>query len=77
MPKNPLKQVQKRKTAEEVVSIIAQKHSKSNRYVRMVISGERNNPAILEDYITYKQKHKSILNNLLVKAVEKAVPFYN
>ena len=77
MPKNSSKQQQKRKTPEEVVAILAEKHYVTERFVQMVISGERVQSDILEDYLNYKQQHISLLNNLLVKAVEKAVPFYS
>jgi hypothetical protein len=69
MPKNPSKQTQKRKIAEEVVRILADKHGVTERFVQMVISGEKNNEEILTDYLFYKQEH-----NLLLQEVKKAVP---
>jgi hypothetical protein len=70
MPKNSTKQYRNRKKPEEVVQVLADKHGVSKRHVQLVISGDRNNQEILEDYLTYKESH-----NLLLQAVLKAVPF--
>lgn len=70
MVKNSLKQQVNRKTPEEVVQILADKHDVSERYVQMVISGERKSETILADYMFYKQEH-----NLLLKSIKQAVPF--
>lgn len=67
-----MKQAYNRKPPEEIVTILADKYCVSNRYVQMVISGERTNAPILEDYMIYKQEH-----NHLLTAVKKAVPFLN
>ncbi len=64
------KQTMNRKKPEEVVQVLANKHGVTERHVRMVIAGDRNNQAILEDYLVYKESH-----NLLLEAVKKAVPF--
>lgn len=70
MSNNPTNEQRKRKIQEEIVEIIASKHGVSDRYVRMVISGERNNELIFSDYMFYKQEH-----NLLLNAVKNLVPF--
>lgn len=70
MPEIRTKQAQYRKKPEQVVQVLADKYDVSERYVQMVIDGTRKHEAILTDYLTYKQEH-----NLLLKAVEKAVPF--
>jgi hypothetical protein len=72
MLKNPIKQQQKRKTQEEVVAILADKYHVSERYVQMVISGDRDHKEILEDYLFYKQEH-----NLLLQEVKKVIPPIN
>lgn len=69
MPKNPSKQTSKRKIAEEVVRVLADKHGVTERFVQMVISGEKKNEDILTDYLFYKQEH-----NLLLQEVKKVVP---
>lgn len=42
----------------------------SERYVRLVLSGERNSPEILATYMQLQESE-----NLLVKAVKELVPF--
>lgn len=46
----------------------------SERYVRMVMSGERENDTVVETYMEIQESLISLENNLLVKAAEKAVP---
>ncbi|MGQ0738254.1 MAG: hypothetical protein ACT4OJ_04270 [Bacteroidota bacterium] len=66
------KQTGRRKPQEEIVSILAEKYSVSERYVQMVISGDKKSEAILEDYVSYKEA-----NNLLLEEVKRVVPFLN
>jgi hypothetical protein len=70
MTENLSKQEPGRKKPEEIVNILAGKHKKTARYVRMVISGERSNDQIFSDYMTYSEEH-----NLLLKAVKELVSF--
>jgi len=72
MAKNPLQQQPKRKKPEEIVSILADKYGVSQRYVQMIISGDRNNENILIDYLEYKQEY-----NKLLEIVKQVVPFDN
>lgn len=64
-----MKQLPKRKKPEEIVAILADKHGKSERYIQLVISGDRTHEQILEDYLLYKEEH-----NLLLQAVKKVAP---
>jgi hypothetical protein len=70
MSKIRAKQYSNRKKPEEVVQVLADKHGVTKRHIRMVISGDRKNETILDDYLSYKESH-----NLLLEAVKKAVPF--
>lgn len=70
MAKDSRKQQRKKKIQEQVVKILARKHGVGTRYVQLVIQDEKKSPEILADYIEYKQGE-----NLLLKAVEKSVPF--
>lgn len=70
MPQDSKKQQRKKKIQEEIVKILARKHGVGTRYVQMVIKDDKDSPEILADYIEYKQGE-----NLLLKAVEKSVPF--
>ena len=72
MPQNPIIQKPKRKKPEEIVSILADKYGCSTRYVQLVISGERTNEEIFNDYMKYKEEH-----NLLLKSVKQVMPFDN
>lgn len=67
-----IKQGRNRKKPEEVVQVLADKYDVSERYVRMVISGDRKNEAILEDYLFYKEKQ-----NLLLREVKRIAPSFN
>lgn len=70
MSENPTKQATKRKKPEEIVKILADKYRVSERYVNMVISGDRNDEEIFADYMTYTEEH-----NLLLEKVKELVPF--
>jgi hypothetical protein len=72
MEQNSNKQARRRKPQEEVVSILAKKYQVSERYIQMVISGESNSQDILEDYLEYKQKHNSLLQEVM-----RISPFMN
>jgi hypothetical protein len=72
MSKNPIQQKQKRKKRDEVASIIADIHGVTPAYVRMVINGEKQNDAILIDYLTYNQE-----KNKLIQSLKQTVPFTN
>lgn len=75
------KQARTRKTQEEVVSILADKHGCSTRNVQVAIS-LGTNPKILADYLSYRQKFEILLEEVktdteLLKEVERVVPFIN
>lgn len=70
MPNYKPKQQKERKKPEEIVQLLADKHGVTKRHIQLVIQGDRKNPEILADYLTYKESH-----NLLLAAVLKAVPF--
>lgn len=53
----------------DVPSLVAQIHGVSVRYVRYVLSGERDNPAIMATYMEIVEQ-----DNLLLAAVRQAVP---
>lgn len=70
MTKNFEKQVPRQPKRDETAAVVAAKHGVSDRYVRMVMSGDRENQAILDDCIEYRQR-----KNLLMHEVLKLVPF--
>jgi hypothetical protein len=53
----------------DVTTIVAKIHGVSDRYVRYVINGERENDAIFSTYMEIIEQ-----DNLLIQAVQKAVP---
>lgn len=58
-----------RQLRDDTARIVAESHGVSQRYVRMVRSGERDNDDIMESLIEYKQG-----KNKLLKHLEKLVP---
>ncbi len=48
----------------DVASLVAQVHRVSPRYVRMVISGDRQNEAIMETYMEIIEQDNILLQNL-------------
>lgn len=64
---NPRTIIKKR---DDTATIVAEKYRVTDGYVRKVINGKRNNPAILATYIEFKQA-----KNKLIQAVERLVPF--
>jgi hypothetical protein len=53
----------------DVATLVARIHGVSERYVRYVIAGERENEEIFSTYMTIIEQ-----DNLLLQAVRKAVP---
>lgn len=53
----------------DVAALVAQIHGVSERYVRYVVAGERENEKIMESYMTIIEQ-----DNKLLQAVRKAVP---
>lgn len=54
---------------KDVARLVAQVHGVSPRYVRMVISGDRQNEAILETYMEIVEQ-----DNILLQKVSTAIP---
>ncbi len=85
MPENPSKQELDRKKRSETAKVISEIANRSPRLVRMVINGEVENEPILISTVVYEQEIKKArekateaykeAKSLLIKAVEKAVPF--
>jgi len=70
MLKNRNPNASKRKKPEEIVRILAAKHAISERSVQRIIDGTQDNPAIFAEYMTYTEKH-----NTLLQSVKQLVPF--
>ena len=59
----------KRKKPDEISQIVAKIHGVTPRYVRMVRSGEKNNPEILATIVEYLQG-----KNQLLERIKEMVP---
>lgn len=55
-----------------IVEKIAEKHGLKRKTVYAILRGDRNNEDVMDDYITMSME----VENLLLKAVKKAVPFH-
>jgi hypothetical protein len=73
-----MQQVKKDNQKAFLLKKVATKHGVTMRYARMVITGERSNDGILEDYMSMKEITdciEHIQDNPLMEAVLAAVPF--
>jgi len=60
-----------------IVKKIAERHGVTPAFVYMVTDGTRTNEEILSDYMEMNEKINDVLENPLLEAVNKLVPFNN
>ena len=58
-----------------LVKKIADKYTVNPAFVYMVLRGERIHDKIFDDYMEVYQEATTLVDNLLLKAVNQAVPF--